>query len=40
MRLYQAMHIWFVNILLLVTGIVLLVFYVGGLIIAFIAVAK
>ena len=40
MKLYQEIDSWIVNALLLVTGLGLIVFYIVGLVLAFIAVAK
>lgn len=40
MKLSHEMNTWIINALLLVTGLGLIVSYVAGLVLAFIAVAK
>ncbi len=40
MKLYQEINSWIVNTLLLVTGFGLIVFYIAGLVLSFIAVAR
>ncbi|MFC1607534.1 hypothetical protein ACFL47_06140 [Candidatus Latescibacterota bacterium] len=40
MKLYQYINTWIVNMLLLFAGVGIIVFYVGGIVLAFIAVAK
>ncbi len=40
MKLCEIVNTWIINVLFLLTGISLILFYIAGIILAFIAVAK